>query len=79
MKMYTENILRDIKELIYDTKRNWSNVHKSKTDAFRDDDLEEALWGLDQACDAFSHIEGQLTLLIENIEMEALSAKVQAK
>lgn len=77
--MYTENIIRDIKGLIHDTKRNWSNVHQSKTDAFRDDDLEEALWGIDQACDGFSYIEDQLTLLIEKIEMEALSAKVQAK
>lgn len=77
--MYTENIIRDIKELINDTKLSWSNVHQSKTDAFRDGDLQEALWGIEQACDTFSHIEDQLTLLIDKIEMEALSAKVQSK
>lgn len=77
--MYTENILREIKELIHDNKRNWSNVYQSKTEAFRDDDLSEALYGLDNAMDAFAVIEHRLNQLIDMIEMEELSAKVQSK
>jgi len=77
--MKTEDIIRDIREIIYDTDRIWNTVSQSKTSAFRDDDLEEALLGLDQARDGLSLIEEMLNTLIYNIEMEALSHKVQNK
>lgn len=77
--MYTDNILRDIKELIHDNKLAWNTVYQSKTEAFRDDDLSEALDGLDCAMDAFAVIEHRLNGLIEMVEMEELSYKVQNK
>lgn len=77
--MYIENIVRDIKELIYDNNSNWNNVYQSKREAFQRDDLEEALYGLDQAMDAISAVDYRLKQLIDMIEMEALSAKVQSK
>lgn len=78
-KMYTENIIRDIKELIYDTKTAWGNVYQSKRYAARDEDLDAAIDALGDACDTLSALEDRLGLLIEKIEMEALSAKVQSK
>lgn len=77
--MKTEDIIRDIREIIYDTDRVWNTVSQSKTSAFRDDDLEEALSGLDQARDGLSLIEDMLKTLIYNIEMETLSAKFQGR
>lgn len=77
--MYTENIVQDIKELIHDNKLAWNAVYQSKTEAFRDDDLSEALYGLDRAMDAFAVIEHRLNGLIDMVEMEELSYKVQSK
>lgn len=77
--MYVDNIIRDIKDTIYLNNTNWDNVQKSKREALRDDDLSEALYGLDQAMDALCMIEERLKGLIDMIEMEALSHKVQSK
>ena len=77
--MYIENIIRDIKDTIYLNNINWDNVQKSKREAQRDDDLSEALYGLDQAMDALCMIDERLKQLMDMIEMEALSAKVQSK
>jgi hypothetical protein len=75
----TENILRDIGELIFDTKTAWGNMHQSKRYAARDEDLNTAIDALGDACDTLSSLEDRLRLLMEKIEMEALSAKVQSK
>lgn len=77
--MYVENILRDIRDTIYLNNISWDNVQKSKREALRDDDLSEALYGLDQAMDALCMIDERLKDLIDMIEMEALSHKVQSK
>lgn len=77
--MYIDNIIRDIRDLIYLNNVNWDNVMKSKREANRDDDLSEALYGLDQAMDALCMIDERLKQLVDLIEMEALSAKVQSK
>jgi len=78
--MKIEDIIRDIRDIIYDTNRNWNNVNQSKTDATRDyDDFELAMSGLDDACDGLSLIEEMLKTLVYNIEMETLSAKVQGR
>lgn len=77
--MYVENILRDIRDTIYLNNISWDNVQKSKREALRDDDLSEALYGLDQAMDALCMIDERLKDLIDMIEMEALSHKVQNK
>lgn len=77
--MYVDNILRDIRDTIYLNNINWDNVQKSKREALRDDDLSEALHGLDQAMDALCMIDERLKGLIDMIEMEALSHKVQSK
>ena len=77
--MYIENIIRDIKDTIYLNNINWDNVQKSKREAHRDEDLSEALYGLDQAMDALCMIDERLKQLMDMIEMEALSAKVQSK
>ena len=75
----TDNIIRDIRDTIYLNNTNWDNVQKSKREALRDDDLSEALYGLDQAMDALCMIDERLKGLIDMIEMEALSHKVQSK
>lgn len=77
--MYIDNIIRDIRDTIYLNNTNWDNVQKSKREALRDDDLSEALYGLDQAMDALCMIDERLKGLIDMIEMEALSHKVQNK
>ena len=77
--MYVDNIIRDIRDTIYLNNTNWDNVQKSKREALRDDDLSEALYGLDQAMDALCMIDERLKGLIDMIEMEALSHKVQGK
>lgn len=77
--MYIENILREIKDLIYVNNSNWNNVYQSKRDAFQRDDLEEALYGLDQAMDGLSAVDYRLNRLIDMIEMEELSHKVQSR
>lgn len=77
--MYIENIIRDIKDTIYLNNANWDSVQKSKRDAVRYDDIDEALYGLDQAMDALCMIDERLKQLIDMIEMEALSHKVQSK
>lgn len=77
--MYIDNIIRDIRDTIYLNNTNWDNVMKSKREALRDDDLSEALYGLDQAMDALCMIDERLKCLIDMIEMEALSHKVQSK
>ena len=79
MTMYIDNIIRDIKDLIYVNNVNWNNAYKNKRDAERHDDLADALHGLDQAMDALCMIDERLKQLVDMIEMEALSAKVQAK
>lgn len=77
--MYIDNIIRDIRDMIYLNNVNWDNVMKSKREANRDDDLSEALYGLDQAMDALCMIDERLKQLVDLIEMEALSHKVQSK
>lgn len=77
--MYIDNIIRDIRDTIYLNNTNWDNVQKSKRDAIRYDDIDEAMYGLDQAMDALCMIDERLKCLIDMIEMEALSAKVQSK
>lgn len=77
--MYVENIIKDIKELIYDNRRAWNAVFQSKQEAFRDDDLSEALSGMDRAMDGFADIEHRLNGLIHALEMEMLSERVHRK
>lgn len=79
MSMYIDNIVRDIKDLIYLNNVNWDNVYKTKRDAAKFEDLPDALYGLDQAMDALTLVEERLKQLVDMIEMEALSAKVQSK
>lgn len=79
MTMYIDNIIRDIQDLIYLNNVNYNNTYKSKRDAERHDDLADALYGLDQAMDALCMIDERLKQLVDMIEMEALSAKVQSK
>lgn len=77
--MYIDNIIRDIQDLIYLNNVNWDNVYKTKRDAEKFEDLSDALYGLGQAMDALSLVEERLKQLVDMIEMEALSAKVQSK
>lgn len=77
--MYIDNIVRDIKDLIYLNNVNWDNVYETKRDAAKFEDLSDALYGLDQAMDALNLVEERLKQLVDMIEMEALSAKVQSK
>ena len=74
--MYVDNIVRDIRDTIYLNNINWDNVQKSKRDA---NDIDEAMYGLDQAMDALCMIDERLKQLIDMIEMEALSHKVRSK
>jgi hypothetical protein len=77
--MYIDNIVRDIQDLIYLNNVNWDNIYKTKRDAEKFEDLPDALYGLDQAMDALNLVEERLKQLVDMIEMEALSAKVQSK
>lgn len=79
MTMYIDNILKDISDLIYLNNVNWNNTFKNKKDAERHEDLADALYGLDQAMDALQTVEDRLRNLMEDIQMEALSHKVQSK
>lgn len=77
--MYIDNIVRDIQDLIYLNNVNLDNIYKTKRDAAKFEDLPDALYGLDQAMDALTLVEERLKQLVDMIEMEALSAKVQSK
>ena len=77
--MYIEHIIRELKDLKHMNDASWSNAHKNKRDAERHEDLSDALWGLDQAMDAMTAVTERVNLIIDMIEMEALSAKVQSK
>ena len=77
--MYVDNIIRDIRDTIYLNNANWENVQKSKRDAVRYDDIDEAMYGLDQAMDALCMIDERLKGLIDMIEMEVLSAQAQSR
>ena len=95
--MEIENIIRDIRDLIYEVQSYKANASEDKKDAARalsnaengdfpsdayytvSGGLEDATDALDRAKDRFGTIEGWLSVLIDNIEREALSAKVQAR
>lgn len=77
--MYIEHIIRELKDLKHMNNASLSNTRKNKRDAERHEDLSDALWGLDQAMDAMTAVTERVNLIIDMIEMEALSAKVQSK
>ena len=96
--MEIENIIRDIRDLIYEVQSYEANASEDKKDAMRvftrveegreytehgyetvAEGLVDATDALDRAKDRFGTIEGWLSVLIDNIEREALSAKVQAR
>ena len=95
--MDTENIIRDIRDLIHDVQSYEANASEDKKDAARalsnaengdfpsdayhtvSDGLIDATDALDRAKDRFGTIEGWLLKLIESIEREALSAKIQSR
>lgn len=79
MKTYEANASEDKK----DAARAISNAENGDfpSDAYYtvSDGLIDATDALDRAKDRFGEIEGHLLLLIERIEREALSAKVQSR
>ena len=89
--MYTKDIIRDLKDIIWDTILIANNTKGGKRDADRalsyvgehDETVAEGLVdasdALDKAADAMNEIQDRLFLLIEKIEMEELSAKVQSR
>ena len=96
--MDTENLIRDIRDLIHDVKTYEANASEDRKDAIRvftnvvegeeatyksydtvSNGLVDATDALDRAMDRFGEIEGHLLLLIERIEREALSHKVQSR
>ena len=96
--MYTEDIIRDLKDIIWDTILVANNTKENKKEADRTfvrvvegeeytkhgyetvaDGLIDASDALDKAVDAMNELQDRLFNLIEKIEMEALSAKVQSK
>lgn len=96
--MYTENIIRDIKDIIHEAKMASARAYDCRRDADRvfnnvvegeegslksyeivSEGLVDASQALDRANDDLLNLEEMLKTLIYNVEMEALSAKVQAK
>jgi hypothetical protein len=90
--MYVENIIRDIEDLIFDVKVAGVRAYGNKRDADRvftrldfddyqavSEGLVDASQALDKAKDDFGNIEQMLLKIIEGIQMETLSAKVQGK
>ena len=85
----SEDIIRDLKDIIWDTILVANNAKEGKKEADRilkygeyeivADGLIDASDALDKAADAMNEIQDRLFTLIEKIEMEALSAKVQSK
>lgn len=96
--MYTENIIRDIRDLIHDVEKSAARAYSNRLDAVHvfgyvkegsegtAEAYETVSQGLVDASEAFNQVKDDmlniaemLNTLIYNIEMEALSAKVQAK
>ena len=96
--MYVENIIRDIRHIIFDAKQASARAYDNKRDADRvfkhvvegeegslksyetvSEGLVDASNALDRASEDLLNIEEMLKKLIEDIEMEALSHKVQSK
>ena len=90
--MYVENIIRDLNDLIFDVKAAGVRAYENRRDADRvftrsdfddyqtvSEGLVEASQALDKANDDFLNIEEMLRKIIEDIQMETLSAKVQGK
>jgi len=96
--MYIENIVTDLKDIIWDTILVANNAKENKKEADRTftrvvegeeytkngyetvaEGLIDASDALDKAVDAMNDLQDRLFNLIEKIEMEALSAKVQSK
>ena len=96
--MDTENLIRDIRDLIHDVRSYEANASEDKKDASRvfyrveegreyteygyetvAEGLVDAADALDRAKERFGEIEGHLLLLIERIEREALSHKIQSR
>jgi hypothetical protein len=96
--MDTENIIRDIRDLIYEVQSYEANASEDRKDAIRtftnvvegeeatyksydivSNGLVDAIDALDRAKDRFGTVEGWLSVLIDNIEREALSAKVHSR
>lgn len=95
--MDTENIIRDIRDLIHEVQSYEANASEDKKDASRvfyrasgheytehgydtvAEGLVDATDALDRAKDRFGTVEGWLLNLIDNIEREALSHRVQSR
>lgn len=95
--MITENIIRDIYDLIHDVKTYGANASEDKKDAVRvlsnaengnfpsdayyivSNGLVDTTDALDRAKDRFGVVEEMLLKLINDIENEALSHKVQSR
>ena len=96
--MDTENIIRDIRDLIYEVQSYEANASEDRKDAIRtftnviegeeatyksydivSNGLVDATDALDRAKDRFGTIEGWLLKLIDSIERESLSAKIQSR
>lgn len=96
--MYIDNIIKDIRAIMFDAKQASVRAYDNRRDVDRtfnlieegaeitlksheiiSDGLVDASQALDRANEDFLNIEEMLRKLIEDIEMEALSAKVQSK
>ena len=96
--MDTENIIRDIRDLIHEVQSYEANASEDRKDALRvfnrveegreytehgyetvAEGLIDATDALDRAKDRFGTIEGWLLKLIDSIERESLSAKIQSR
>lgn len=96
--MDTENIIRDIRDLIYEVQSYEANASEDKKDALRvfnrveegreytehgyetvAEGLVDATDALDRAKERFGKVEFWLLELIDSIERESLSAKVQSR
>jgi hypothetical protein len=97
-EMNTENIIRDIRDLIHDVRSYETNASEDRKDAIRvfnrveegreytehgyetvADGLVDATEALERAKERFGDIEAHLLILIERIEREALSHKIQSR
>lgn len=98
MTMYVDNIIKEIRCIIFDAKQASARAYYNRCDADRvftrveegtegtlksyetvSEGLVDASQALDRASEDFLNIEEMLRKLIEDIEMEALSHKVQSK
>lgn len=77
--MDKDKLLSFLDDLAYDLKAVLANASQAKRDAFKFDDLKDALDGLDSVMDSVGAIRESVLRLKEDTEYKAISAAIALK